>query len=365
MTSPRLIFESTAHFLQSEIQFVFRSFRKSAMNPNLYAIISPRGEKCGLAVYRFLALLLVLAISPLYVLARGGISDQPADQSLLVQIAMIVEDSPLPMRRDFAWLAMSEMASMYTGEANRARLETRHTARAHDTARWAASVDDYAARIKATADSITSATPIEIHIGADRSINLYVNGEPVIVTGVFTGQQGDYEQRIIEQFCVLYLCEQLLAEFQLPAPETTVITRKRTSNAAYWSFSEYAGPVCMTDDGLEFQFREMSGIREKRAVCSQVVAELYDLAYVLERKHNQGIMVDWGALEINRIAGSGGHRVVLNTSDDIRLPLPGLAASKDLFRIVRPWLAARAKGQEFHLVVLNAGHLMQGVGEYP
>jgi hypothetical protein len=50
MTSPRLIFESTAHFLQSEIQSVFRSFRKSAVNPNLYAIISPRGEKCGLGL---------------------------------------------------------------------------------------------------------------------------------------------------------------------------------------------------------------------------------------------------------------------------------------------------------------------------
>ena len=48
MTSPHLIFESTAHFLQSGIQTVFRFFRKSAANPNLCAIISPRGEKCGL-----------------------------------------------------------------------------------------------------------------------------------------------------------------------------------------------------------------------------------------------------------------------------------------------------------------------------
>ena len=316
-------------------------------------------------MYRCLALLLVLGISPVHVLAWEIKSAVPDDQPLLVQIAMVIADSPLPMRRDFAWLAMSEMASMYTGEANRARLETRHTARARDTARWAASVDDYAARIKATAESITSATPIEISIGADRSINLYVNGEPVIVTGVFTGQQGDYEQRIIEQFCVLYLCERLLAEFDLPAPDTTVITKKRTSNAAYWSFSEYAGPVCMTDDGLEFQFREMSGIRQKRAVCSQIVAELYDLVYALERRHKQGVMVDWNALEINPIAGSEGHQVMLNNSDDVRMPLPGLAASKELFRLVRPWLAARAKGREFHLVVLNAGHLMQGVGEYP
>jgi hypothetical protein len=92
---------------------------------------------------------------------------------------------------------------------------------------------------------------------------------------------------------------------------------------------------------------------------------LYDLVYVLVRKHKQGVMVDWNALEINPVAGSDEHRVVLNSGDDVRMYLPGLAASKDLFRLVRPWLAARARGQKFHLVVLNAGHLMQGVGAYP
>jgi hypothetical protein len=310
-------------------------------------------------------LLLVLGLSPGPVLAWQIKSGVPDDQPLLVQIAMVIADSPLPMRRDFAWLAMSEMANMYTGEANRARLETRHTKRARDTARWAASVDAYAARIKAMADAITDATPVEISVGADGSVNLFVGGEPVIVTGVFTGQQATYEQQVIEQFCVLYLCERLLAGFALSVPDTTAMTNKRTGNTAYWSFSQYAGPVCMTDDGLEFQFREISGIRKKRELCSQIIAELYDLVYALVRKHKQGIMVDWNALEVNTVAGSDEHRVVLNSNDNLRMSLPGLAASKDLFRLVRPWLAARTKGQKFHMVVLNAGHLMQGVGEYP
>jgi hypothetical protein len=43
-----LIFESTRNFSQSEIQPVFRSFEKFLVNPNLYAIITPPGEKCGL-----------------------------------------------------------------------------------------------------------------------------------------------------------------------------------------------------------------------------------------------------------------------------------------------------------------------------
>jgi len=45
-----LIFESTVGLLQSAIQSVFHFFRKPTVNPNLYAIISPRGEKCGLSL---------------------------------------------------------------------------------------------------------------------------------------------------------------------------------------------------------------------------------------------------------------------------------------------------------------------------
>lgn len=310
---------------------------------------------------RLLALLLVLGCSPVPVFARGAVADQPADQSLLVRIAMIVEDSPLPMRRDFAWLAISEMAGMYTGEAQRARLETRRTARASDTARWAAAVDDYAVRTKALADAMTSATPIEVTVGVDGSVSLYVGDEMVIVTGVFIGQQAYYEQRVIEQFCTLYPCERLLARYELSVPAADIITTKRPSKAAYWSFSQHAGPVCMTDDGLEFQFRDMSGLGQKRAACSQIVAELHDLADALARRLRQGIMVDWNGLKLSPITGSERHQIVLNTSEDIHMSLPGLAASKDLFRMVRPWLAARAAGQDFHLVVLNAGNLMAGL----
>jgi hypothetical protein len=283
----------------------------------------------------------------------------------LQHIARVVEDSPLPMRRDFSWLAITEMANMYSEEAERARLESRHTKRARDAAKWAASVDNYAARMQAMADAITSETSIKIIIGTDKSINLYVAGEPVILTGAFSGRQDVYEQRLIEQFCVLYLCERLLARLDLSTSDKEVLVRKRSGSAAYWSFSQYAGPVCMTDDGLEFQFREMTGINRKRAACNQIVAELYALLEVLVRSHDRGVPVDWPAVQIHPIADSAGHQVVLNGGEHIRLSLPALAASKDLFRLVRPWLAARAQGKDFHLVVLNAGSLMQGVDTGP
>jgi len=314
---------------------------------------------------RMVITLCIIGVLPAAVAARGLAVDLPAQQPLLQHIARVVEDSPLPMRRDFSWLAITEMARMYSGEAERARLETRHTERARDALKWAASVDSYAAKMKAMADAITPDTAIEIMTGTDRSITLYVAGEPVILTGAFGAQQDLYEQHVIEQFCVLYLCERLLAELNLPTPETDVLVRKRAANAAYWSFSQYAGPVCMTEDGLEFQFREMADVHRKRAACNQVVAELYALVDALVRSSNRGLPVDWNGMVINPIVDQEGHRVVLNGGEHVRLPLPGLAASPDLFRLVRPWLAARVQGEDFHLVVLNAGQLMQDVDTGP
>jgi len=314
---------------------------------------------------RLLVAVCISAVLAADVDAREYSAEQPLQQPLMQQLARVVGDSPLPMRRDFSWLAITEMANMYREEAERARLETRHTTRARDAVKWAASVDSYAAGMQARADAITTDTDIEIIVAANNSINLYLAGEPVILSGAFSGRQQAYEQRVTEQFCVLYLCERFLDEPDLPMPGKDVLAGKRTTNAAYWSFSQYAGPVCMTADGLEFQFRDMTHMNRKRAACKQLVAELYALLDVLTRSHQRGVPLAWGSMEISPVGDSQAHQVVLPGSEPVRLSLPGLAASKDLFRIVRPWLAARAQGQDFHLVVLNAGHLMQAVDTGP
>lgn len=67
-------------------------------------------------VYSLLALLLLFGVSPVQVIAREVAPGPSVNPPLLAQIAMVVEASPLPMRRDFAWLAITEMAKMYSGK---------------------------------------------------------------------------------------------------------------------------------------------------------------------------------------------------------------------------------------------------------
>ena len=306
-------------------------------------------------------MLLLLGLVLLITQTQSMASNE-AMPSIVVQLARVLHDSPLPMRTDFAWLALTQMAEFYTEEAARARMEMRHTSRARDASQWAASVDDYAHKISALADSITSATPVIIIVGIDNSVHVYVAGQPVILTGAISGQQSVYEQRVVERFCILYICEDLLPELEYSKREPSVALTHTDATRAYWSFSQHAGPVCMTNDGLEFQFQQATDLGEKREACTQAVAELSELAMAIAREQQQGVRIDWGALKVLPVPVDEPQRVILAARVEIYLSLPLLVENPELLKMVRPWLKARVRGEAYSLVVLNAGRFM-GLGD--
>ena len=306
-----------------------------------------------------LGLILPLALVIAALQANVPASANTASASVVAQLARVLQESPLPMRSDFAWLAVTQMAEFYSEEAARARTESRNTTRARELSQWAAAVDDYARKLAVLAESITTETPIGISVAMDDTVQVYIGRQPVILTEAISGQQSVYEQRLLERFCTLYICEDLLPDLEsggLAIPATVASTNEAT---AYWSFSQHAGPVCMTADGLEFQFQQLSGLGEKRAACSRVVAELSELAKAIAHEQQRGVSIRWDMLEILPAPAPGDpQRVMLAARVEIRLALPMLVELPKLLKIVRPWLIARVRGEDYPLVVLNAEHLL-------
>jgi hypothetical protein len=303
-----------------------------------------------------LILPVVLAFAALPANAQAAANQTAA--SAVVQLARVLQESPLPMRSDFAWLAVTQMAEFYSAEAARARTETRNTARAREVSQWAAAVDDYARKLVVIAESITPATPISINVARDDTVEVYVGGQPVILTEAISGQQSVYEQHLLERFCTLYICEDLLPDLETGGSAIPGKVAASAETTAYWSFSQYAGPVCMTDDGLEFQFQQLSGLGEKRAACSRVVAELGELARAIAREQQRGVSINWDMLEVLPAPADEPQRVMLAARVEIRLSLPMLVELQKLLKIVRPWLVARVRGEDYPLVVLNAERLL-------
>ncbi len=267
----------------------------------------------------------------------------------LQRLAPAVSQAAPTVRSDFAASALHEMATAYADEASRARIDT-----GTHLARWADAVDSYANELWRIADSITDAASIEIRVGAGSDVEVIIDGTTVVISGPRPQLQLSFEQDILASFCAQQPCAALLAEFQPPhyamaAPDSTI----------EWTFSEYSGPICGNDQGLEFQFLDTQNLAHKREACARVIAELEHLALEIRRHRAAGVRVDWDHLAIYASAPEPQQRVELNRDgDSLLMSVPALAAATRLFVLVKPWLAARASGKPLRQVVINADTLM-------
>ena len=297
---------------------------------------------------RWLGLLWCLALPALTVAPANA--EKPLSASRLSQLGMALGDAAEALRADFAVLAIAQMAEAHGAEAERARQEAPQLTQDRDPTRWAGAVDAYAAQLLAIANGISPQTSVVIKSGAANEVYLVIDGTPVMVSSPVATQQAALEQQIIERFCTLYECNELLAGYQAPLAPS-----RPDRSATHWSFSQDAGPVCSSAEGLEFQFRDMQNLPGYRMACAQIVAELDTLVRGIVRSRSSGVRVDWNSLAIQALAGSEHHQVRLNTAGAVlHAPLPGLAATPRLLTLLRPWLASRVGGHGYRLVVINA-----------
>jgi hypothetical protein len=282
--------------------------------------------------------------------------------SQINRLAAALADAPESMRADFAVVSIAEMVTDYNAEADRARREARIHAKGGDLQRWAVAVDAYAAKLTEIANSVTPATPVSVAVGTGNSISLDIDGEPVLVSSPRVREQAAFEQRILDRFCNLYPCDDLIAENRPSQPVAAT-----TSTETYWSFSQQAGPSCSTADGLEFQFEDMTNIGRKREACTRIVKELTALAVAIATSLSNGARIDWNHLAVRTLAGKEEQQVELATDGNIiRLPLPALSETTRLFDLLRPWLAAKVAGQpRYPLVIIHADSLMAPLIDSP
>lgn len=278
----------------------------------------------------------------------------------LNDLAIAIADEPVTLRVDLARIALAELATIYDEEAERARRDVHRKSQKSGLMRWSRAVQDLALDYATLAESITLTTPVEVSIGPENSLYLAVGGRMVAVSSPRMNEQLEYEQRVIEQFCSLNRCEDLLNDPAILVETTT----PQPAGMTRWTFSQRMGPVCETTDGLQFQFRNVENLGRKRDTCARVVDELSTLSTAIARHTAVGTRVDWNQLIIHPLA-DGNDQVTLNREGDfLRLSLPYLAEREQLLIIIRPWLAAKVQGTPYTLVVLHAGELLGPPG-YP
>lgn len=310
--------------------------------------------------YRIQVLLLLCLTPPVIAIAFGPGAEKEMPAYHLAQLAQNLGDAPAPVRADLAYAAVSELAAAFAQESTLARQEMYRHPGQRKLQRWAVAVESLAFELDELAQTVTAQSSVQIGVGVGNSLYLVVDDQPVVVSGPRTEDQADLENRIVSRFCSLHPCEQLIT---LPSPSRGEPLASIRTPETRWSFSAESGPICSTDDGLDFRFDNASDLRRKREACERVVDELHLLGAEIIERRKTGIRVDWDAMKIVTLPLGGAHEIHLNTDGDVlNLYVPALAAAPELFTLLRPWLAANVSGVEHRVIITDAERLLPPVG---
>lgn len=283
-----------------------------------------------------------------------------AHANRLNSLGLAIADAHPALRLDLARIALSALAEDYANEALQARLDGRLKKKA-GLARWAREVDVLANDYRRIAEGLDEYSQVTVRLGPEGALYLNIDGRPIAVSSPRMNERSRFEDHIVERFCALNRCDTLPGILRPGEPQRPVTVRNAGTR---WNFRQGSGPVCETDNGLQFQFRNMDNLARKRAACAETVADLERLALALAARLDAQARIEWEHLGIRTLA-DGTEVISLNRGGDhIKGDYAALAQRRELFRRVRPWLSAKVRGTPYPFVILNAGTLL-GPPEYP
>lgn len=271
--------------------------------------------------------------------SQAALAASAGQANPLIDFAGNLNEAEPKALADFAWIALDEMYTAYEQETIELNAEQKGMPMTHPKARWMLATRAYAQRLRTLADAISTETPVEIRVDAPGMLLIYVGGQVVEVSGPRIAEPNYMGQRIIDRYCEIHACD------FLAAAEPTEKTLSHDVKTV-WSFADGRGPVCVTSNGLEFQFRDLRHLGHKRSACVQVAVQLRDLSQALRRAADTGVAIDWRAIEVISTGAGRPEQVVLNRKGDyLLLSVPSLATSRALQQISLAWVRARARGE--------------------
>ena len=275
-----------------------------------------------------------------------------ADSSRFERTVAALQRAELPLRADFAAIALVELTEIYLAEADLARNEAQVPDGDPALRGWSRAVERFAEQLLLVQEDVAFGLPVELR-RHDREVPaVSVAGRTVMLAHPRRTQQAAFEQHVLARFCAAAPCARLTGTQAATAP----IPVAPAMVSPNWEFSPN-GPLCRYR-GLAVQFSANGKLAGQRARCAALMQEAETFAAELAWQARHEVDVTWDALAVSATAHRPEHLVLLNDAgESLLISVPLIHSTPGLLDALTPWLRQRHSAGEPASVQLDAGTL--------
>lgn len=278
----------------------------------------------------------------------------PAPRHLFYRLAEQVAGGDILQRFDFAQISLEELLDAYQSSYRESlQASSKRTSGNLKLARWRRGLDQYIAQLGDLRASLNYDSRIEIVTPPRGPISLFLDDDPVVVSGPELAKARQLEQRIVDRFCRLHDCsryrqQQPVAKIEMPRMA-----------AGQWQFQQHRSARYLTPDGLEFVFSSMQEREAKQRVCEAIAGDLRRLVNEIRNAHRAGYRIDWEALRIDTLYNGETEQLTLNRDGDyLNLDLIYFEQGRQPGPQLLAWMKQRAAEQEATAIIADSDRLL-------
>jgi hypothetical protein len=212
---------------------------------------------------------------------------------------------------DFATIALKEVIVVYENSYQESHREQPQKKEAQlKLARWKRGLRIFIDQLITLQNTLNYDNKFDLITNPSGPAVLYINDNPVVLSGPEIAKANLMEQNIVERFCLLHDCS---VYREKPAEEPIVVEKFSTGT---WHLMHRQGARYETPDGLIFIFRTLDQREAKQQFCETLVQDLRLFLHHIKRAKHAGYLIDWQSISVSILHDDKTGHVVINDAGD-------------------------------------------------
>lgn len=301
----------------------------------------------------FYAVLLLFTFSLQHGVAGTAVNGQIKPQSAFNKLAVEISNGDALERYDFVSIALNELILAYQKSYQESSNEQPAEQHAQlKLARWRRGLGSFIDQLSELQNHMGVDDQIDIIAQGSIPVTLYINDNPVVLSGPEIVKASQIEQNIMNRYCRLHDCSQ----YNDTPSEESFIPQKIARGK--WHINHKRDTRYETPDGLIFMFHTLDERKQKQQFCETVANDLRLFVSQIKSALHAGYQIEWNTVSVATLHdGKTGHVIINSSGDYLTMDFKLLNRYLLLNKNLLSWIQKTVSGEQSYAYVSDTDKL--------